>query len=184
VRPPKLAAALALALALATVFALAVTAVATAQDDEEKVVLTIGLTQDLDSPNVTVGELVSSYELWNLQYATLTDLAADDFATTPGLAESWSSEDGKKWTYVLREGLEWSDGTPLTAEDIEYTINRSREEEWLNHTSTVQNLTAEATDERTLVVTSSVNDPKLPGLSAYIVPKHVYEKIPADEITK
>ncbi len=133
---------------------------------------------------MTVGELVSSYELWNLQYATLTDLAADDFATTPGLAESWSSEDGKKWTYVLREGLEWSDGTPLTAEDIEYTINRSREEEWLNHTSTVQNLTAEATDERTVVVTSSVNDPKLPGLSAYIVPKHVYEKIPADEITK
>ena len=46
--------------------------------------LTIGLTQDLDSPNVTVGELVSSYELWNLQYATLTDLAADDFAIDPG----------------------------------------------------------------------------------------------------
>ncbi len=174
------------ALVTAAVSAVLVLALATgaAAQNDEKVVLTIGLTQDLDSPNVTVGELVSSYELWNLQYATLTDLAADDFATTPGLAESWSSEDGKKWTYVLREGLEWSDGTPLTAEDIEYTINRSREEEWLNHTSTVQNLTAEATDERTLVVTSSVNDPKLPGLSVYIVPKHVYEKIPADEITK
>ena len=180
-RPPKLAAAV-LAVALA-VFALTVTAVATAQDGD-RVVLTIGLTQDLDSPNVTVGELVSSYELWNLQYPTLTDLAADDFAVTPSLAESWSSEDGKEWTYVLREGLEWSDGTPLTAEDIEYTINRSREESWLNHSSAVQNLTAEATDERTVVVTSSVNDPKLPGLSAYIVPKHIYEEIDADEIGK
>ena len=95
-----------LAVAVAVLAAtLVLAAGATAQDDE-KVVLTIGLTQDLDSPNVTVGELVSSYELWNLQYASPTDLAADDFATTPGLAESWSSEDGKKWTYTIREGLE------------------------------------------------------------------------------
>jgi len=163
--------------------ALALVAGASAQEDG-KVVLTIGLTQDLDSPNVTVGELVSSYELWNLQFATLTDLAADDFANAPGLAESWTSEDGKKWTYTLREGLEWSDGTPLTAEDVAYTINRSREEEWLNHSSVVANLTAEATDPRTLVVTSSVSDPKLPGLTVYIVPKHIYEKISADDIGK
>ena len=182
-RPPKPAATV-LAVVVSAVLGLAVTAVATAQDDGDRVVLTIGLTQDLDSPNVTVGELVSSFELWNLQYPTLTDLAADDFAVTPGLAESWSSEEGKRWTYVLREGLEWSDGTPLTAEDVEYTINRSREESWLNHSSTVQNLTADATDDRTLVVTSSVNDPKLPGLSVYIVPKHIYEEISADEIGK
>ncbi len=172
------------AAALAAVLALAIATVASAQSDDEKVVLTVGLTQDLDSPNVTVGELVSSYEVWNLQYPTLTDLAADDFAVTPGIAESWSSEDGKRWTYTLREGLEWSDGTPLTAEDVAYTINRSREESWLNHTSTVANLTAEATDDRTVVVTSSVNDPKLPGLSVYIVPKHIYEKIDAASITK
>ena len=63
----------------------------------------------------------------------------------PGLAESWKgSDDGKTWTYTLREGLKWSDGTPLTAEDVAYTINRSREEEWLNHDSTVQNLEASA----------------------------------------
>ena len=178
----KLAKSLLLSL-LAVVLLLGTVSTAAAQDDE-KVVLTIGLTQDLDSPNVTVGELVSSYEMWNLQFATLTDLAAEDFSTTPGLAESWNSEDGKTWTYTLREGLEWSDGTPLTAEDIAYTINRSREEEWLNHTSTVANLTAEATDDTTVVVTSSVNDPKLPNLNVYIVPKHVYEKIAADDITK
>ncbi len=173
------------AAALAAVLALALAAGATAQSPDQKVVLTVGLTQDLDSPNVTVGELVSSFELWNLQYPTLTDLAADDLSTAPGLAESWSSDDsGRVWTYTLREGLEWSDGTPITAEEVAYTINRSREEEWLNHYSTVQNLTAEATDERTLVVTSSVDDPKLPGLSVYIVPKHVYEEIEASEIGK
>ena len=63
---------------------------AAAQDDDV-VTLTVGLLQDLDSPNVTAGFLVSSFELWNLQYATLTDKAADDFETIPGLAESWEA---------------------------------------------------------------------------------------------
>ncbi len=170
------------AAALVVLVALCATTVAAAQSDDDKVVFTVGLTQDLDTPNPTVSELVSSYELNTLRYATLTDLAAADFSTEPGLAESWSSEDGKTWTYTLRDGLQWSDGTPLTAEDVAYSINRSRDEEWLNYTSTTGNLTAEVRDERTVVVTSSVNDPKLPSLTAYILPKHVYEKVPADEI--
>ena len=106
---------------------------ASAQDDE-RITLTVGLLQDLDTPNVTAGFLVADYELWTLQYATLTDKAAADFATIPGLAESWeASNNGKTYTYTLREGLEWSDGTPLTAEDIAYNVNRSREELSLIH---------------------------------------------------
>lgn len=43
----------------------------------------------------------------------------------PGLAESWEiSEDGLTYTFTLREGLKWSDGTPLTAEDFVYSIQR------------------------------------------------------------
>ena len=91
---------------------------------DEPVTLTIGLTQDVDSANVTVGYTVSAYEVWNLQYATLTDKAAADFSTVPGLAESWEvSDDGLTVTYTLRDGLVWSDGTPLTADDIAYTVN-------------------------------------------------------------
>ncbi len=102
----------------------------TSAGSDEELTLTVGLTQEIDSPNVTVGYTVAAYEVWNLQYATLTDKAADDFETIPGLAESWEgSEDGLTWTYTLREGLEWSDGEPLTAEDVAYTINRSRDEE-------------------------------------------------------
>ena len=59
------------------------TGVSASSDDGERITLTVGLTQDLDSPNVTAGYLVSSYELWNLQYATLTDKAAADFAHDP-----------------------------------------------------------------------------------------------------
>src|SRR5688572_25911972 len=85
------------------------------------VTMTIGLLQDMSSPNVAVGYLVPEFEVWNLQYATLTDKAAEDFATIPGLAESWEgSEDGLTWTYTLREGLTWSDGEPFTAEDVAY----------------------------------------------------------------
>ena len=146
--------------------------------------MTIGLIQDMSSPNVAVGYLVPEFEVWNLQYATLTDKAADDFATIPGLAESWEgSDDGLTWTYTLREGLKWSDGEPLTAEDIAYTINRSRDEEWINHYSTVQNLEATALDERTVEIVTSVPDPKLPTMDVYIVPKHVYESISADDLT-
>ncbi len=151
--------------------------------EDGDVTMTIGLIQDLSSPNVAVGFAVSDFEMWNLQYATLTDKAADDFATIPGLAESWEgSEDGLTWTYTLREGLTWSDGEPFTAEDVAYTINRSRDEEWVNHYSTVQNLEATALDDLTVQIVSAVPDPKLPTMDVYIVPKHVYETIPADEL--
>jgi peptide/nickel transport system substrate-binding protein len=152
-------------------------------DDGERTTLTVGLTQDMDSPNVTVGVLVADYEVWNLQYATLTDKAADDFETIPGLAESWeASDDGLTYTYTLRDGLQWSDGEPLTAEDVAYTINRSRDEEWLNHYSTTQNLEATAIDDTTLEIVSSVPDPKLPTMDVYIVPQHIYEEISADDL--
>jgi peptide/nickel transport system substrate-binding protein len=40
------------------------------------------------------------------------------------LAESWKgSEDKLTWTYKLRDGLKWSDGKPLTSEDIAWTVN-------------------------------------------------------------
>ncbi|MGL6278874.1 MAG: ABC transporter substrate-binding protein [Gaiella sp.] len=170
-----------LALLMTTVLVLTaltvVAAAGAADDDGDKVVLTVGVQNDYDSLNPVVGVEVPDFEVWNLHYATLTDKAADDFKTVPGLAESWTtSEDGRTVTYTLREGLEWSDGTPLTAEDVAYTINRARAEQWLNYTSTVQNLKAEATDDRTVVVTSSVDDPKLPTMDVYIVPKHVFEQ--------
>lgn len=142
----------------------------------DTVTLTVGLLQDIDSPNVTVGYTVAAYEAWNLQYATLTDKAADDFATIPGLAESWeASDDGLTYTYHLRDGLKWSDGEPLTADDIVWTINTSRDQEWTNHAATTANLTATVIDDRTLTIETSVPDPKLPTMDVYIVPKHIWE---------
>ena len=43
----------------------------------------------------------------------------------PGQAESWEvSEDGLTWTFHLRDGLKWSDGSDLTANDFVYSWQR------------------------------------------------------------
>jgi peptide/nickel transport system substrate-binding protein len=141
----------------------------------------VGDPQGIDSMNPLVGVTVAAYEAWNIQYATLTDKAADDFSVIPGLAESWEgSDDGLTWTYKLREGMKWSDGEPLTAEDVAWTVNTAREEEWINHTAVTANLEAEATDATTLVIRSSVPDPKLPQMDVYILPKHIWEPLGED----
>jgi peptide/nickel transport system substrate-binding protein len=148
-------------------------------------VFTVGDPQGIDSMSPLIGVTVAAYEAWNIQYATLTDKAANDFHTIPGLAESWEgSDDGKTWTYKLRDGLKWSDGRPLTAEDVAWTVNTSRDEEWINHSATTVNLDAEATDDTTLVLKSKVPDPKLPTMDVYILPKHIWGKMSADKRDK
>lgn len=54
-------------------------------------------------------------------------LVADDAEgrPIPGQAESWTiSPDGLTYTFYLREGLRWSDGAPLTADDFVFTFRR------------------------------------------------------------
>ena len=48
-----------------------------------------------------------------------------DGKIAPGQAETWeTSEDGLTWTFHLRDGLKWSDGSDLTAGDFEYSWKR------------------------------------------------------------
>jgi peptide/nickel transport system substrate-binding protein len=160
-------------------------AVSAQSQENGPVTLDVGENQGIDSMNPLVGQLVPSYEAWNLHYPTLTDKAAKDFETIPALAESWESSDDKRtWTYKLRDGLKWSDGKPLTSEDIAWTINTSRKEEWLNHSATTANITATAPDPTTVVLKTSVDDPKLPTMDVYILPKHIWGKMSADERRK
>jgi peptide/nickel transport system substrate-binding protein len=174
-----------LAAAMMAVAVLAVVAAAPAGSTTKPIAFNVGDTQGIDSMNPIVGVTVPAYEAWNIQYATLTDKSPKDFTTIPGLAKSWKgSADGRTWTYTLRPNLKWSDGQPLTSEDIAYTVNRARKEEWLNYTSVVANLTASAPNPSTVVIKSSVADPKLPTMDVYIVPKHIWEKQDAKAVTK
>jgi peptide/nickel transport system substrate-binding protein len=166
---------------IAAVLAVSLVPIASAQEEDDQVTLRVGLTQDWEVLNPTSGYTVPAYEVWNLHYATLTDKAADDFATIEGLAESWEEvEPGLEYVYTLREGLTWSDDEPLTAEDVAWNINTGRDQGWDNMVSTVANIEATAEDERTVRLVSSVPDPKLPTMDVYLVPQHIWEPIATD----
>lgn len=48
----------------------------------------------------------------------------------PGMAESYEiSEDGLTYTFKIRDGVTWSNGDPVTAEDFEYTWKRALDPE-------------------------------------------------------
>ena len=68
---------------------------------------------------------VLSQEYPNIFGFTFEGLTATDGLTgdtTPGLAESWEiSDQGKTLVFTLRPGLRWSDGAPLTADDVVFT---------------------------------------------------------------
>ena len=49
----------------------------------------------------------------------------ENLEVQPGQAESYTvSEDGLTWTFTMRDGLKWSDGSELNAKDFEYSFKR------------------------------------------------------------
>ncbi|MDR1019808.1 MAG: peptide ABC transporter substrate-binding protein [Synergistaceae bacterium] len=74
---------------------------------------------DSIDPGIT-SETYSSAILYNLFEGLLTYDAQNNLI--PGQAEKWElSDDGLVYTFHLRDGLKWSDGTPITAEDFRYS---------------------------------------------------------------
>ena len=60
-----------------------------------------------------------------LNYEGLTRFDKD-LKTVPGAAEKWeSNKDGTEWTFMLRDGLKYSDGSPLTSKDFAEAIYHS-----------------------------------------------------------
>ncbi len=58
-------------------------------------------------------------------YETLVVPSETDASPQPSLATDWTiSEDGKKWTFTLHDDVKFSDGTPLTANDVKYSMDR------------------------------------------------------------
>jgi ABC-type transport system substrate-binding protein len=58
-------------------------------------------------------------------YETLVDFAPGSTDIVPRLAESWTaSADGKEYTFKLRKGVKFHDGTPFNADAVVYSIAR------------------------------------------------------------
>jgi len=79
-----------------------------------------------DLQSITSTDQVS-FDILNAVLEGMARLGPDgDFKMGSGLAESWTiSEDGKTYTFKLKDGLKWSDGTPLTAHDFEYAWKKA-----------------------------------------------------------
>jgi peptide/nickel transport system substrate-binding protein len=60
-------------------------------------------------------------------YDYLIELDAETGELVPSLATEWSSPDGKVWTIKLREGVTFHDGSPFTAEDVKFTLERTQD---------------------------------------------------------
>ncbi len=65
-------------------------------------------------------------DLWRLQqmvYQGLTRVETDG-SMVPGIADSWeSTPDGTVWTFKLNPNAMFSDGTPITAEEVKWTFD-------------------------------------------------------------
>lgn len=71
-----------------------------------------------------VGDNVTGWML-PLIYDTLTRATADGQSVEGSLAQSWDiSSDAKTYTFHLRRGVTFHDGSPLTADDVKYTIEQ------------------------------------------------------------
>ncbi len=107
----------------------------------------------------------------------------------PNMAQSWTvSQDGKTYTFKLRQDMKWSDGVPLTAQDYEWTYqqasNPANKYPYLDNFKDI--VSFKAVDDYTLQVT--LNSATCVGLSTADavtpLPKHVWEKLDWSDPTK
>ncbi len=144
----------------------------------------------------TIGEGPKTFNPFNTKDATSATMAglmfdglvstkADTGEVIPKLAKSFEmSPDGKVYTFNLRRGIKWSDGKPITADDVVFSWNKILLA-GLGNTSTRDSVLidgqlprVEKVDDYTVKFTIiKPFAPFLRMLSASIAPKHVFEPV-------
>lgn len=152
-----------------------------ATDDAEATSLTIAVAQEVDSlsPFIAVRLLTTNIGRW--MYDFLTNYDPKTGETIPALAESWdTSEDGLTWTYHIREDATWTDGEPVTAEDVAWTFNTMMTDPAAAEANGnfVENFASvTATDEQTVEIV--LNEPQVTmlALDVPILPEHIWSQV-------
>lgn len=86
--------------------------------------LRVAIDTEPDSLDPLKGQFASAALLYKQLHAPLTEYSPSG-GLAPGLATNWRSDDGQVWTFRLAAGLRWSDGAPLTAQDVVWTARRA-----------------------------------------------------------
>ena len=112
---------------LMVAFALVMPAIATgvlAQEGGDKI-LRVHQTTYPDTIDPQKSSFTNEIAILQLAYEGLTRLNEKQ-ETVPAAAESWEyNDDATQLTFRLREGLEYSDGSPITAESFRYAVERT-----------------------------------------------------------
>ncbi|MSR42707.1 MAG: ABC transporter substrate-binding protein [Pedosphaera sp.] len=125
----------------------------------------------------------SSTDIIRLLFTGLVSVDTQTQTVGPGLAESWKvEEDQKTWTFTLRKGVVWSDGRPLTADDVIFTWEVIYHKEIDNVTADLfkidgkQFAVTKVDDYTVKVVTPAPYAPFIEYFgSVAIIPRHVLE---------
>ncbi|MCO5314973.1 MAG: peptide ABC transporter substrate-binding protein [Solirubrobacterales bacterium] len=147
-------------------------------------VLKIGWAQDPQTLNPFIGLDEEDWTVWAINWDMLVNYNPKDLSPAPGIAESWEvSEDKKSVTFKLAD-RKWSDGKPVTSTDVKWTIDNLGTEGEL-FTATTENITSvETPDEKTVIVKTSRPDTRIvDNLLLYILPEHIWGKVPKGKLT-
>lgn len=101
------------------------------------------------------------------------------------LAASWSmSDDGREWTFTIRDDAAWQDGTPVTAVDVVYTIDALKSPEAAGVLAPAwAEVTVEAIDERTVRFTLATPvGGFLAAATQPLLPAHLLASLPFESL--
>lgn len=149
--------------------------------DGGKKVLTVAVSQSVDSLSPFLAQKLVSTTVHRLAYEYLTNYDVKDAHPIPGLATAWkTSPDKLTWTYTIRKNSRWSDGKQATAEDAAWTFNKMMTDEnaaTANGSFTANFKKVTAPDPETLVIELKKPQATMLALDVPIVPAHVWEKV-------
>jgi peptide/nickel transport system substrate-binding protein len=153
----------------------------------DPVTLRVGSTQDLDSLNPYSTLLVVGYDAFQLTYNLLVDFGPD-LEPVPGFADKWErAADGKSWSFHIRDGMTWSDGTPATAADACFSWKLGIDA--INSKAGIGSLGAgyldpgldeakvtavECPDDSTMIVSTEDSSERVLQTYMPIIPKHIW----------
>ena len=145
-----------------------------------------GNVSDISTTNPMLGADDPTNPFLSLVFESLLTSSPIDGQPVPGLAESWErAEDGVTYTFRLHPDATFHDGTPVTAEDVIFSLEAQlNPDTGSQYTSTVDAAVESyrLIDDHTIeIVSEGPRANFLFDLIVPVLPKHVWEGVPASE---